>query len=194
MTGKVWTVTYPELPVNYREVARYARCTVDTLPEMTENLIREAGPVNGKVCWCVSQVAADTESLTFAGIRTDSKDLKKCLKGCDRVILFAATAGFGIDRTIRKYERISPASALLLQAYGAERAETVCDAFNREMEKEYGELRPRFSPGYGDLPLTLQKEIFAVLRPYEHIGITLTESMLMLPTKSVTAVIGIPEK
>lgn len=192
MTENVWTKTYPELPVNYREVARYAGCTEDTLPERTEALIREAGPVNGKVCWGVYPLTEENGQLSFAGIRTASVNLKNCLRDCDRVILFAATAGFGIDRVIRKYEKISPASALLLQAYGAERAETVCDAFNREMEAQYGKLRPRFSPGYGDLPLELQKDFFTVLRPYEHIGITLNESMLMLPSKSVTAIIGIP--
>ena len=194
MTDNVWTATYTDLPVNYREVARYAGCTVDTLPERTEALIRETGSVNGKVCWVIRPLTTAGNELCFSGIRTGSEDLKKCLQGCDRVILFAATAGFGVDRLIQKYERISPASALLLQAYGAERAEAVCDAFNRDMALRYGKLRPRYSPGYGDLPLELQKDIFTVLRPYEHIGITLNDSMLMLPSKSVTAIIGIPKE
>lgn len=194
MTENVWTRTYPELPVNYREVARYAGCTEDTLPEQTESLIREAGSVTGKVCWGVYPLTEEDGQLSFAGIRTASANLKNCLRDCDRVILFAATAGFGIDRMIRKYEKLSPASALLLQAYGAERAETICDAFCRDMENEYGRLRPRFSPGYGDLLLEMQKDIFTVLRPYEHIGITLNENMLMLPSKSVTAIIGIPNE
>lgn len=192
--GEIKTVTYPELPVNYREMARYAGCVPETLPEDTEKLIRETGPVNGRVCWSEYALETAEDTLCFAGIRTDSSDLRKCLEGCSRVVLFAATAGFGIDRAIRKYERLSPASALLLQAYGAERAETVCDAFNDDMKSLYGELRPRFSPGYGDLPLELQKDIFDVLQPYKHIGVSLNDSMLMLPTKSVTAIIGIPEK
>lgn len=63
------------------------------------------------------------------------------------------------------------------------------------MEKEYLEkglyLRPRFSPGYGDFPLSAQKEILDGLEAGKRIGITLTEGYLMMPSKSVTAVIGV---
>ena len=52
----------------------------------------------------------------------------------------------------------------------------------------------RYSPGYGDLPLELQREIIRVLDCGRTIGITLTESLLMQPSKSVTAVIGMKER
>ena len=51
-------------------------------------------------------------------------------------------------------------------------------------------VRPRFSPGYGDLPLALQREVFAALDCPRRIGLTLSDSLLMSPTKSVTALIG----
>ena len=83
----------------------------------------------------------------------------------------------------------------MLQAVGAERIEALCDLFNGEItEKKRAEglyTRPRFSPGYGDLPLELQKDIFDVLDCPRQIGLTLNQSLLMSPSKSVTAIIGV---
>ena len=53
--------------------------------------------------------------------------------------------------------------------------------------------RPRFSPGYGDLPLEVQRTLFSLLEPMRHIGLSLTDSLLMSPTKSVTAFVGLTE-
>ena len=63
--------------------------------------------------------------------------------------------------------------------------------FCRDAEREYGKVTRRFSPGYGDLSLDLQKTVFELLNPEKHIGITLTDGMLMTPMKSVSAFIGI---
>ena len=129
-------------------------------------------------------------SLHF-GNHTVSSSLSKNLSGCKKIILFAATVGIGIDRLIMKYGKIYPVKGLMMQALGAERIEALCDAFVSEMEKTGQKMRPRFSPGYGDLPLEFQKEIFAALAPEKNIGLTLSASCLMSPTKSVTAIIGI---
>jgi hypothetical protein len=80
----------------------------------------------------------------------------------------------------------------MLQALGSERVEALCDEFCRLMAIESKrELRPRFSPGYGDLPLELQRDIFRLLEPSRRIGVVLNDSLLMSPSKSVTAIIGI---
>ena len=83
----------------------------------------------------------------------------------------------------------------MLQAIGAERIEALCDVFCEKirLDAESAGLfpRPRFSPGYGDFPLELQKDIFRVLDCSRKIGLTLNESLLMSPSKSVTAVIGL---
>ena len=52
-------------------------------------------------------------------------------------------------------------------------------------------LRPRYSPGYGDFPLTCQRFLFEALQVSKKIGITLTENCFMLPTKSITGVVGL---
>jgi len=108
-------------------------------------------------------------------------------------VVFGATVGLELDRLIARYSRISPVKALFYQSIGAERIESLCDAFCDEMEPLYapGRTKPRYSPGYGDLPLDVQKAFFAVLDCPRKIGLTLNESMLMSPSKSVTAIIGI---
>lgn len=130
--------------------------------------------------------------LPFA---SDSKGLAKCLKGSSEVILFAATIGLTIDRLIAKYQRLSATKALLMQAYGAERIECLCDVFCDEMQNRIQEenLRctPRFSPGYGDLPLEKQIDFFQLLDCNRQIGISLNQSLLMSPSKSVTAIMGL---
>lgn len=124
-----------------------------------------------------------------------SKDLAKCLGGSGEIVIFAATVGFAVDRAIAKYQKTAPTKALLMQAYGAERVERLCDVFCGELREEAFreglECTPRFSPGYGDLPLAVQREVTALLDCSRQIGIVLNESLLMSPSKSVTAIFGL---
>lgn len=124
-----------------------------------------------------------------------SKDLAKCLEGATEIVLFAATIGLEIDRYIARFQRISPTKALLAQAYGAERIEALCDYFcgqwEESLRKEGLSVSPRFSPGYGDLPLEAQRDFFALLDCNRQVGISLNSSLLMTPSKSVTAIFGV---
>lgn len=142
-----------------------------------------------QVCWCEFPVS----EIPFAN--TPSQDLRQLLQDCDRAVVFAATVGIGLDRLIARYSRVSPARALLFQAIGAERIEALCDLFCGEIAREQAALgrrtTMRFSPGYGDLPLELQRSIFPLLDCSRKIGLTLNESLLMSPSKSVTAIFGI---
>lgn len=187
----VMTLSLPLPPVCRREVLRYAGCREETPASaaLLDACLREAEPVlTGRVCWL--ELPAQTVNEAFS-----SRDLAKNLSGCGRVVLFAATVGTGLDRLLARYSVLSPARAVLLQALGAERVEALCDAFCSRLEAETGMgLRPRFSPGYGDLSLEAQTEIFALLQPMRHIGLSLTESLLMSPSKSVTAFVGLTEE
>ena len=73
-----------------------------------------------------------------------------------------------------------------------------CDRINErirlEAEKDGLYLRPRYSPGYGDLPLEMQRDISRILNMPKEIGVSLTQSLLMTPSKSVTALIGVSEE
>lgn len=185
---------------NKKEILRYAGAK-EPLPEL-EALLDECltlvkDKLSYKVCFCEVEVTQQGESLCVGTLKTQSKDLHKNLSGCGRAMIFGATVGFSLDRLIARYGTASPAKALMLQAIGAERIESLCDAFNKEISAKANAqgkaTRPRFSPGYGDLPLEMQKDIFALLDCSRKIGLTLNESLLMSPSKSVTAIIGICE-
>lgn len=126
---------------------------------------------------------------------TDSKNLLKNLGGCGRVLVMAVTLGPEVDRRLARYGKLSMAKAVVMQAAAASMIEACCNqiclAWREEYEKQGSFLRPRFSPGYGDFPLTCQQGILDGLEAGKRIGITLTDGGLMMPSKSVTAVIGI---
>ena len=99
---------------------------------------------------------------------------------------------------IKKYSVVNIAKAAVTQAAGAACIESYVDeveaAIRQEAMKRGMYLRPRFSPGYGDFPLEYQKDIFEILECSKRIGVTLTEGNLMMPSKSVTALIGLTTK
>ena len=113
-----------------------------------------------------------------------SRSLAKTLQGSDKAVLFGATVGIAVDRLIMRYSKLSPAKAVLLQGFGAEWIEALCDEFCISMQKKHPEytFTSRFSPGYGDLDIKDQKTIFKMLNCEKNIGLFLNESMLMSPT------------
>ena len=189
----VLTKSYPAPVLSTGEVLRYAKAKPTPECEaLLDSVIKEAeGIFTYKVAYALLDVKRTECGIDFGAFSTESKALIKNLGNSPRVIVFGATVGLNLDRLVAKYSRLSPARALMMNALGAERIEALCDEFTRDMEKEYGaELCPRFSPGYADLPLAVQKDIFNLLDLPKRIGITLTDTMLMSPTKSVTAFIG----
>ena len=85
-----------------------------------------------------------------------------------------------------------------MQAAATAMIESYCDEVNTALKESFEKkglyLRPRFSPGYGDFPLECQRDITSVLETAKRIGIMLTDSLLMTPSKSVTAVMGVSPK
>ena len=198
MMETVLVRSYDAPPIDRREIVRYmgARELTEELDALLEECLREAERVlRYAVCWREIPVsaAAHTVDLGFAAV--ESVSLAKQLAGCRRAVLFAATVGLELDRLIARYSRLQPVKALIFQAIGAERVEALCDAFCGDIRRQVqvcgGCTRPRFSPGYGDVPLALQRDIFRALDCSRKIGLTLNGSLLMTPTKSVTAIIGV---
>lgn len=197
MSGAVLVKNYSQPPVCEKEILRYAGCR-EADGEMTALIQKCMAEVKNKltykVCYRVLPVAVQGACCDFGTFTLTSEKLAANLRGCREVILFAATIGVEIDRLIARYGRLSPVKALIFQAIGAERIEALCDAFCADMAKEQGiGFKPRFSPGYGDLSLTAQKDVFAALDCARQIGLTLTDSLLMTPSKSVTAFAGVTE-
>ena len=190
--------TYAPPPICQREILRYMgeKTPTSEVQALLDSCIREAeGVLSYRVCERVYPIAWHEDELDLGFARVQSQDLRRALKGCDRVAVFAATVGLGIDRLIARYSRLSPSRALCLQALGSERVEALCDAFCQELADRaqvVGDcIGRRFSPGYGDLPLSMQREVFAALDCTKRLGIILQESLLMIPGKSVTAIVGV---
>ena len=155
----VITKNYNEPPVNNKEIMRYAGCKDSndaSLQFLLEECLEEVLPkLFYKVCYMELPLSIIGESCDFEYMQVQSKDLAKNLHGCEQAVLFAATIGVEIDRLILKYSKIAPTKAVLLQAIGAERIESLCNAFCQEIEDRTGKIRTRFSPGYGDLSIEL---------------------------------------
>ena len=181
----VFIKTYAPPAIDEREILRYAgyRGQVDEQIQMLlKECLAECLPcLSYRVCYRAYNVE------TLKSLLWESETLNRALQNSEIAVVFAASVGLGLDRLIQKYSVRSTAKALLFQAIGAERIESLCDTFCKELSC----ANVRVSPGYGDLPLESQKRIFLELDCFRKIGVSLTDGYLMSPTKSVTAIVGI---
>lgn len=180
-------------PVNCAEVLRYAgsRQPDPMVDAMLQQCIEEAqSGMACRLCYCRLPLEVEGQVCRLGPLTLHSKALAKTLQGCKEAILFGATIGVEIDRLIGKYLHLSPAKALMMDALGTERIEALCDAFCKDQKCN---VTPRFSAGYGDLPLSVQPDLFALLQCEKKIGLCLTDGLMMSPTKSVTAIFGMKE-
>ena len=197
MTSIVYKKSYSAPSIDRREALRYAGVRGESAEAeaMLDECINDAvDKLSYKLCYAEYPLTRVENALDFGFAKVVSEKLAAHLSECNRVIILAATIGIEIDRLAARYSRISPAKALILQGLGAERIEAVADLFCRELTDSGLVLTSRFSAGYGDLSLEFQREIFRALDCQKNIGLTLNESLIMSPTKSITAIIGIKEK
>ncbi|MGN0691012.1 MAG: methionine synthase [Oscillospiraceae bacterium] len=163
--------------------------------ECEQELIAAASPF---YTYRVFEIAAnDGEKVTlkecpivFAG-----KDISALLKGCHSAVVMCATVGSGADLLIRKYQIENMAKAFIADAFASAAAEQVCNKFDELLKEKYPEkfITWRFSPGYGDFPLDIQRELLDVLNAGRLAGICVNRSGMLTPIKSVTAVCGISD-
>lgn len=134
-------------------------------------------------------------TMKLADVFIHSKNLSRTLKGCTSVYLMAATLGVDVDRLIARASAVRMSDAVMYQAIAAAMIEAYCDEVNDVLRQEAKRVglycRPRFSPGYGDFRIEHQRDFSRLLNTPKKIGLTVTESCLLVPIKSVTAVIGL---
>lgn len=183
-----------------REAIRYLGYGKNTADDRTRMMIRDAfselEKVSGPkyICRIFSVDRQEDGKISIENMKIDSVSLSRNLKGCTKAVLFGATLGAGVDRMIRRTSLTDMSSAVIQQACASALLEEYCDSVQTkvgsELEKEGLYLRPRFSPGYGDFDIRFQEPIMRMLDCAKTIGLTMTDSYMMSPTKSVTAVIG----
>lgn len=128
----------------------------------------------------------------------ESNDLYEILKDCNECILMAATLGINIEKDIKKYSCTELTKGIIIDSCATTAIEEVCDRVQNEIEnnilKNGQYLTFRYSPGYGDLSIEKNTEILTILNGQKEIGLTITNSGIMIPRKSVIAIIGISDK
>ena len=134
--------------------------------------------------------------LKGSGVVLSGQSAETMLSDCDRAVLMICTLGFGFEAELRTLQVKNMAEALILDACGSALVEEGCDKAEEEIAARLpGKfLTDRFSPGYGDLPLSLQEDILRVLNAQRKLGVHLTDSMLFNPCKTVSAIIGLSDR
>ena len=183
-----------------KEAVRYLGYGRNAADEKTLALIEDAfakleRTISPKSVWRIFNLEQTEEGKNIIGnMEIESNSLSRNLKGCVKAVLFGATLGAGTDRLIARVSLSDMAEAVVFQSCAAVLLEEYCDerqlAIGVELEREGLYLRPRFSPGYGDFDITYQQPLMRMLDCAKTIGLTMTDSFMMTPTKSVTALIG----
>lgn len=121
------------------------------------------------------------------------RDIANHLDGCEKAILMCATLGAEIDKLIRISQISDMAKAVVLDSFASVAVEQVCNKVDEIIAEKYDGyyMTFRFSPGYGDYPISLQQDFLRMLDAPRKIGLTTNENFLLMPTKSVTAVMGL---
>ena len=162
---------------------------IEELEEKIDVLIDEVKKkARVKYVYDVFDVKVDENKIEFSNVVFESKSLAKNLDTCHKVIILAVTLGNEIDALIRRYSSLDSTSMVFVQAIAAEYLEKIIDEIEKDVVSSSNDkiyLKPRFSPGYGDLDISYQKDFIRLLDTPKKIGLSLTH------TKSVTAIIGI---
>jgi len=152
-----------------------------------------------RILFCLNALEAVTpryvsRNMPLDGLAFHSADLERHLFGCRHVYLFAATLGAQADTLLRRWAAADMSLAVVGQACAAAVLEDYCDQCMERLTETLPEgqfLRPRYSPGYGDFSLDFQRPLLDLLDAGRRLGLSLTEGGMLVPAKSVTAVIGI---
>ncbi len=188
------------IKIDKSEALRYLGYKNKEVDEETERLLNESikelrETAELKYVYRVFSLNKENSNISFENlINIKSKDLENLFKHCDKSAVMAATIGFEAEKRIKYYSVTNLSKALVLDACAASCIEFLCDLAENEIKelaaKEGCNLTFRYSPGYGDVPLSHQKEILSSLNAQKLIGLSVLDSSILIPRKSVTAFIG----
>lgn len=185
-----------------KEVLRYLGYKDQVVDRITERLIEESideakilsqdrySYKTFKIIRNNSEIRLEASSLVLVG-----EDIKRHLSKSENCILLAASLGHDVDTKIKYYEKIDMAKALILDACATALIEDLCDRICREIEvdlkKQGKKLTSRYSPGYGNFPIGIQNDFLLNLDAKRSIGLNASSTSILIPRKSVTAIVAI---
>ncbi|MBS7578006.1 MULTISPECIES: vitamin B12 dependent-methionine synthase activation domain-containing protein [unclassified Enterococcus] len=191
------------LPMVKGEVLRYLgyrrkQELTSELSEIVDGLMQEVQETSkARYTYQVFDLIAEPENEVINIVGTDfiipGKNAYNHLKNAEKIVLYAGTLGLEIERKTRIYETIDLTKGFILDACAVEYIEKVLDLAEVDVSLHYPDyyLNRRFSPGYGDVPLSIQADFIQVSGADKKLGLTLTDHYLMIPRKSVTAFAGL---
>ena len=193
----------PEL--NRAEILRYLGHrgqSVDAATDraVTDGIARLRASVKPRYIYRRFEIEQKADGIQICGAEVflPGRDISNLLRNCRACVLLAATLGIEGDNLIRVAQSTSMLDSVVMDACATEYIEKICDIAQDEIaelgKKENCGLTFRYSPGYGDLPLEVQPALCRALDTGRRIGLTVSDSLIMIPRKSVTAVIGLTTK
>ena len=186
--------------INPAEVLRYlgCRCSCDDLLEQIRTLSAEIlCRIRPRTAFRKFQLNMTPHSVEIVGTTTvlPGNDIRNWLANCHQAIFFAVTLGVEMDSFLRQRQLSNMGDALVLDACLSAAIDAVCSNLRASIQKEYAAqncfLTDSFSPGYGDLPISLQQDFLVLLDAQRRIGLTCTSESILIPQKSVTGLWGI---
>lgn len=186
----------PDIP--YEEVLHYLGCT--EVDEQTKGQILHAIDKAKKLAKpkIVYQIVRIKGCENDLGIPLHGHDIEELLATCDQAVFMAATLGSAMDTEVKRLSIQDLGDMLIFDAVCNAAIEAVADAFQEELRLEFNRqgryLSDRFSCGYGDLSISIQHQFCEALDTRRKIGLFVNASSLLLPLKSITAIIGISKE
>lgn len=168
--------------------------TLRLLEECEAMLLEAARPAYITRCFPIIP-REDGIGFDGCGLSLRGTDIKRHLENCEKAVLLCATIGAGIDRLIRQAQVEDMAKAVVLDSLASVAIEQVCDKLEGQIAEDFPGFYKtwRFSPGYGDLPIDVQGDFLSVLDAPRRAGVCLSPGGMLVPVKSVTAVIGLSQ-
>lgn len=125
----------------------------------------------------------------------EGRSICEHLTGCSGIFLIAATIGPEADRLIRRFQIEDMAKAVIIDAFASTAAEQICGIAEEQIRNICPEkyFTWRYAPGYGDLPVNIQKNFLDVLDAPRKIGLCCSDSSILTPIKSITSVMGVSD-
>ncbi|MCQ2416314.1 MAG: hypothetical protein MJ071_00690 [Oscillospiraceae bacterium] len=162
----------------------------ETLEQCMEELCRAANP---RTIYRLLPVEHKAEGVYLGGLLLQGKDIAAHLTGCTEAVLMAVTLSAPVDALIRRAEVSDMTKAVMLDAVAGAAVEKVCNDLEEEIKQKYPYpyYTARFSAGYGDFPIAQQQSLLQLADATRKIGLTVTPNQMLLPMKSVTAVMGL---
>lgn len=194
-----------DIKINSNEVLRYLGYKGQTLDEgiirtikKSKELVKESINLRYIVKRYNIEEVKEGIALKKTNFILKGEDIKRHLRLCKECILMAVTLGNDFERLVRLYERKSLSESIIMDSCGTTAIEEGCDlleeSIRQDIEKENKFITTRYSPGYGDLPIEIQNGFINLLSCQKEIGLTCSENNILIPRKSVTAIIGISKE